>query len=84
MKSKGELESFQLDMQEKILRLEDLIPPDDDDDLGYEELVKQIVANENGGAALEEFKPKDIQSDNLVKKMYINLTNKKTTGSAAV
>ena len=70
-------------MQEKILRLEDLLPPDDDD-LDYEELVKQIVANENGGAALEEFKPKDIQSDNLVKKMYINLTNKKTTGSAAV
>ncbi|CAD8133752.1 unnamed protein product [Paramecium octaurelia] len=83
MKSKGELEKQLQLQQEQVLKMEGLIRPEDED-LGYEELAKQIMANENGGQSLEQFKQNDLQSENFMKKLHNSMTNQKTKGAAAV
>ncbi|CAD8046597.1 unnamed protein product [Paramecium primaurelia] len=83
LKSKGELEKQFLKQQEQVLKMEEFFKPEDED-LGYEELAKQIIANENGGQPLEQFKQNDLQSENFMKRLHNNMTNHKTRGAAAI
>ncbi|CAD8133922.1 unnamed protein product [Paramecium pentaurelia] len=83
LRSKAEIEKQFILQQEQVLKMEEFLKPEDED-LGYEELAKQIIANENGGQALEQFKQNDLQSENFMKKLHNSMTNQKTKGAAAI
>ncbi|CAD8212179.1 unnamed protein product [Paramecium octaurelia] len=83
LKSKGELDKKFLRQQEQALKLEELLRSEEEE-LGYEELAKQIIANENGGQPLEQFKQNDLQSENFMKRLHNSMTNQKTRGAAAI
>ncbi|CAD8049328.1 unnamed protein product [Paramecium sonneborni] len=83
LKSKGELEKQFLQQQEQVLRMEEFMKSEDED-LGYEELAKQIIANENAGQPLEQFKQNDLQSENFMKRLHNSMTNQKTKGATAI
>ncbi|CAD8050498.1 unnamed protein product [Paramecium sonneborni] len=83
LKSKGELEKQFQQQQEQVLRMEELLKTEDED-LGYEELAKQIIANENSGQPLEQFKQNDLQSENFMKRLHNTMINQKTKGAAAI
>lgn len=69
--------SEQLQEQEEILMMRQASP-----EVGnYEELQAKVVERENNGKPLEMLQVKDLKQENLIQKLYTNMTQKKTKGA---